>query len=163
MAALSRFWGTSALFFQTFGWTINVTKIFQNLFSIVKFTYQLCPDDVPVLCIRFVVRVLHQSVIFEDSFPILIIFLIRWILASELFYRNLVTIVVLENQVAKIRGLIFFAEFDINISLTRSLRFGSDFAWNSAICHDYIELIVFLQTTEHPNSCIVCSVHLFKI
>jgi hypothetical protein len=39
----------------------------------------------PVLSISLVVGVLHQSVVFQNSFPVFIVFFVAGVLANELF------------------------------------------------------------------------------
>ena len=65
-------------------------------------TYKISSNDVPVLSIILEVWVVHERIIFQNSLPLLIVFLV---LASELFNRYLVSIVVLEAQVRECSNL----------------------------------------------------------
>ena len=58
---------------------------------------KLSADNVPVLSVSLVMRVLHQSIVFENGLPVFLIFLICWVLACELLNSDLMAVVVLEN------------------------------------------------------------------
>lgn len=68
-------------------------------------------------------RILHQSVILQNAFPVLIILAVGRILARKLLDGDLVAVEVLKDEVVEARGLTLFAEFDFDICLARPLRF----------------------------------------
>ena len=76
----------------------------------------------PVLGICFVVSVLHEGVRLKKGLPLRIVLAIVWVLSLELFDRYLVAVVVLENEVAEVRGFRFFLELDFNVGNARPLR-----------------------------------------
>jgi hypothetical protein len=92
--------------------------------SIKLLVEELSADNMPVLGISLVMRVLHQSIVFEHCLPVLLILLICRVLAGKLLDCDLMTVVVLENQVAEKSGFRVFSEFNIDISLRRPLHFG---------------------------------------
>ena len=125
-----------------------------------KFTYKFCTDNMPILGISFEMRVLHQGVILEHSLPVFIIFSIASAFTGELFYWNLMAIVVLEDEVTEICCLSIFFELNVNICLRWSLRFSSDFARNWTVSQNYVEFVFFLEVSKHARGCIIWSVHI---
>ena len=97
----------------------------------------------PILSICLEMRIHHQSIIFQNWFPILLIFLIGCRFAKELFYCYLMTIEILEYQIAEVWSFIFFSKFNINIRLARSLRFGRYFGRYLTISLNNIEFLIF--------------------
>ena len=65
-------------------------------------TYQFYSNNVPVLGVRLVVRVLHQCVVLQNAFPVLLVFAIGRILPCKLLNSDLMTVKVLEDQVVEI-------------------------------------------------------------
>ena len=89
-------------------------------------TYQLCTNDVPVLGISLIVGILHKIIVLEDGLPHLLVFPVTLTLARELLDCDLVTVVILEYQVAEEGGFNLLLKFDINVALTRSLTLSAN-------------------------------------
>lgn len=79
-------------------------------------TYHFGADDMPVLSVTLKVRVVHQRIVFQNSLPLLLVFLV---LASKLFDRYLVSIVVLEAEVRELDDLGLLLELNLNVGLAR--------------------------------------------
>lgn len=107
-------------------------------------TYQLSSNNVPVLSISLEVRILHQIVIFQNSFPIFFIFSIsRWF-SNILLYRNLMAVKVLKYQIAEICSFTFFSKFYLDIIVAWSLWLRALLVWNVTISLNYIEFVFFV-------------------
>ena len=68
-----------------------------------------------ILRIRFIMRVCHKVVVFENCFPTFLIFPFARILTNILLDRDLTAIVVLENNVVKVRSLSILSELNFDI------------------------------------------------
>ena len=99
-------------------WTSSLSKFQANTNTTVEIvelkqlenlvTYEFCSDDVPALGIRLEVRILHQCVVLQQRFPLLLVFTVTSRLSGELLDRYLVAVEVLEAQVAEVGRLVLF-------------------------------------------------------
>ena len=111
-------------------------------------TYKISSYDVPVLSIILEVWVVHERIIFQNSLPLLIVFLV---FASELFDRYLVSIVVLEAQVRECGNLTLLLELDFDVGLARSARLSLCLIADGAVSLNDSELL--LLRTAHGHTC----------
>lgn len=84
-------------------------------------TYRFHSNYMPVLRIRLVMRILHQGIVLEDTFPVLIVFPVSCVFSHELLNRYLVTVEVLEYKVIEMGDFILLPELDFNVGLAGSL------------------------------------------
>ena len=98
----------------------------------------------PILCIGLEMWILHQIVIFQNSFPIFIIFSVTWWFSNILLYWNLMTVKVLKNQIAEICSFTFLSEFYLNIIVTWSLWLCTLLIWNMTVSLYDIEFVFFI-------------------
>jgi len=68
------------------------------------------------------VRILHQRVVLEDAFPVLVVLAFTCALSRKLLDRDLMTVEVLKDEVVEMRCFAFLAEFDIYVGLAWSSR-----------------------------------------
>ena len=71
-------------------------------------------------------RILHQCIVLEDSFPIFVVFSIIRVFTCELLNGDLMAVKVLKNEIVEVSGLIVLSELNINVGETwpRGLRRG---------------------------------------
>jgi len=77
----------------------------------------------PILSITFEMGILHQVVVLKDSLPIFVIFAVAWVFAYKLLNRNLMTVIILENQIIEVSSLQILLELNIDVRLAWPLRF----------------------------------------
>mgnify|MGYP006106373687 CR=1 FL=1 len=114
-------------------------------------TYELCTDDMPVLGICLKVRILHQGVILEYGFPILLVLPVVGVLTHELLDGNLVAVEVLEDQVVEIACFVVFLELNVDVRLTRALRLRVHLVRNVVITLDDCELVLIGSHTSEST------------
>lgn len=88
-------------------------------------------------------RILHQRVILQDTFPVLVVLPVGRALAKELLDSDLVAVEVLKDQVVEVRGLILLAEFDFYVRLAWPLRLQTLLIRYVAVSLYYVKLRVF--------------------
>jgi len=109
----------------------------------IVITYQFSSDNMPILCVSLKMRILHQIVVLQNSFPIFIIFSVsRWF-AYILLNCYLMAVKVLKYQIAEICSFTIFSEFYFNIIVAWSLRFSALLIWNVAISLNDVEFVFF--------------------
>ena len=79
--------------------TVEVLKLKQLE---IQVTYEFCSDDVPALSVRLKVRILHERVVFQERLPLLLVFPVATGLSGKLLDGDLVTVVILEANVAEV-------------------------------------------------------------
>ena len=79
--------------------TVEVLKLKQLE---IQVTYEFCSDDVPALGVRLKVRILHERVVFQKRLPLLLVFTVATGLSGKLLDGDLVTVVILETDVAEV-------------------------------------------------------------
>ena len=79
--------------------TVEVLKLKQLE---IQVTYEFCSDDVPALSVRLKVRILHERVVFQKRLPLLLVFTVATGLSGKLLDGDLVTVVILEANVAEV-------------------------------------------------------------
>ena len=65
-------------------------------------------------------RIFHQGIVFEDSFPIFIVLSIIRVFSCELFNGDLMAVKVLKNEIAEVSSFCFLSELNVDVSKTRS-------------------------------------------
>jgi hypothetical protein len=109
----------------------------------IVITYQFSSNNMPVLCISLKMRILHQIIVFQNRFPIFIVFSVsRWF-TNVLLNCNLMTIKVLKYQIAEICSFTIFSEFYFNVIVAWPLWFSTLLIWNVAISLNDIEFVFF--------------------
>ena len=103
----------------------------------------------PVLCIGLEMWILHQIVIFQNSFPIFIIFSVTWWFSYILLNRNLMAIKVLKYQIAEICSFTFLSKFDLNVIVAGTLWLSTLLIRNVAISLNDIEFIFFTLSASY--------------
>lgn len=114
-------------------------------------TYEFCTDDMPVLGICLKVRILHQSIILKNSFPILLVLSVVGVLAHELLDGNLVAVEVLEDQVVEIACFVVFLELNVDVGLARALRLRVHLVGNVVVTLDDSELVLVGSHTSEST------------
>ena len=97
----------------------------------------------PVLGVRLEMSILHECIIFQNSLPVFVIFHVLWRLLGKLLDRDLMTVVVLENQVAEESCLLVFLELNFNVRLARALLLCRLLVRHRAVGLNNGELVVF--------------------
>ena len=115
---------------------------------IVVETYQLDTDDVPVLCIVFIVSVVHQCVILQHWDPVFIFlhvltWVTTWSRCYELLDRDGICVEVLQREVAEEWCLTLLVECDIDIVKAGSRGLRGHFIRDGRICLIDCELVLW--------------------
>lgn len=96
----------------------------------------------PILSIGLEVGILHQRVIFQDGFPVLLVFPVVGVLAHELLDGNLVAVKVLENEVVEVASFVVLFELNVDVGLAWSRRLGINFIRNMVVALDDSEFVL---------------------